>query len=46
MAMCWGGSAGTSGAKNLGKLVMKASSVVGMELDSVEDEREAKSYHG
>ena len=31
----WGSSVGSGGAKKLNKLVRKASSVVGMELDSV-----------
>ncbi|XP_053508024.1 uncharacterized protein LOC128624412 [Ictalurus furcatus] len=34
--VCWGGGIGTCGANKLGKLVKKASSVVGMELDGVE----------
>ena len=34
--VCWGGGIGTCGANKPGKLVRKASSVVGMELDSVE----------
>ena len=34
--LCWGGGIRTCGANTLGKLVRKASSVVGVELDSVE----------
>uniref|UniRef100_A0A3Q3W0T8 DM2 domain-containing protein n=1 Tax=Mola mola TaxID=94237 RepID=A0A3Q3W0T8_MOLML len=33
-AVCWGGGIGSSGVNKLNKLVKKASSVVGMELDS------------
>ena len=35
-AVCWGGGIGCGGASKLNKLVRKASSVVGMELDCVE----------
>ena len=45
-AVCWGGGIRSCGENKLNKLVRKASSVVGMEVDSVEDERKARSYHG
>ena len=35
-AVCWGGGIRSNGANKLNKLVRKASSVVGMKLDSVE----------
>ena len=40
--VCRGGGIGTCGANKLGKLVRKVSSVVGMEMDSVEAETEMR----